>query len=136
MIFGFLTQMVGVAVLGPALIGVGAAFGGKALLDDHKRQVATRRQQARTFYRDFEESTQFEVGVQIRDTTRELQREIRDRVMNRLQELTRTYTETLQSLQHGGAQDEETRQQRAAVLATRIGKLDEVLHRITALDAA
>ena len=74
--------------------------------------------------------------MQIRDTTRELQREIRDRVMNRLQELTRTYTETLQSLQHGGAQDEETRQQRAAVLATRIGKLDEVLHRITALDAA
>ena len=57
---GMLGTLLGAAVVGPAAIGVAAVFGGKEVLDSRRRQLADRRQQARSFLATFLEEVRFE----------------------------------------------------------------------------
>lgn len=127
---GMLGNFVGLAMVGPVLIGAGLLFGGRQFLEERKRDVTRRRQQARTFVRQFIDDVQFEVAARIRDTTRDFQRELRDYFADRISELMETYSTAIQSTQHSLQQDQKSREARLADLKTRVEKLDELLRRV------
>ena len=71
----------------PVLLGIGAVFGGMGLADDRKRKIAARRQAARSQVRQFLDDVQFEMGNQIGNLIREIQRDLRDEFSDRIGEL-------------------------------------------------
>lgn len=127
---GMLGNFVGLAMVGPVLIGAGLLFGGRQFLEERKRDVTRRRQQARTFVRQFIDDVQFEVGARIRDTTRDFQRELRDYFADRITELMETYSAAIQNTQSSLKQDQQAREARLADLKTRVEKLKELLRRV------
>jgi ribosome biogenesis GTPase A len=136
LMLGMLSNLLGIAMIGPALIGVGLVFGGKQLIDERRRHVQRRRQQARQFVRQFIEDVQFEVSARVRDTTRELQRDMRDHFNDRLAELVRTCSEALEATQRNVRDDEAQRARRVNELSSRIGKLEELVRRVDRAEQA
>lgn len=127
---GMLGNFVGLAAIGPVLLGAGVLFGGRQFMEERKRDVTRRRQQARTFVRQYIDDVQFEVGTRIRETTRDFQREMRDYFTDRIGELVRTYTEAIQGTQKSLQQDQQSREARLKDLKTRAEKLQELLRRV------
>jgi GTPase SAR1 family protein len=132
---GMLGNLVGIAMIGPLLIGAGILFGGRHIMEERKKQVTKRRQQARTFVRQFIDDVQFEVGTRIRETIRDLQRELRDHFTERLNELLRTYAEAASATQQTLQKDQATRERRLTDLRSRIDKLTELQRRIEIVEA-
>ncbi len=114
----------------PVLIGAGLLFGGRQFMEERKRDVTRKRQQARTFVRQFVDDVQFEAGTRIRETTRDFQREMRDYFTDRIGELAQTYTEAVQHTQSSLKQDESTRESRQRDLSIRVEKLTELRRRV------
>jgi hypothetical protein len=104
----------GTAILAtnPVTLGIGALFGGMGLMDDKKRKVAGRRQAARSQMRQFADDVQFEVGNQISNGVKEIQRGLRDEFGERLAELLKTYTDTANRAQQDGKKSQADRQKR------------------------
>lgn len=130
LVLGMLGNLMGFAIMGPALIGIAVVFGGKQYFDERKRLLQQRRQQARTFVRQFMDDVQFEVGTRIRDMTRDLQRQLRDHFNDRIGELLATLSETTRALETSTQQDLQSRNARVEVLQRRMEKLDIVLERV------
>jgi GTPase SAR1 family protein len=127
---GMLGNFVGLAMIAPVLIGAGVLFGGRQFLEERKRDITRRRQQARTFVRQFVDDVQFEVGTRIRETTRDFQREMRDYYTERIGELAQTYTQAVQNTQESLKKDQGARESRQGDLQTRVEKLSELLRRV------
>ena len=127
---GMLGNFVGLAMITPLLIGAGVLFGGRQFLEERKRDTTRKRQQARTFVRQFVDDVQFEAGTRIRETTRDFQREMRDYFTDRIGELAQTYTEAVQNTQNSLKQDETSRESRKRDLTTRVEKLTELRRRV------
>lgn len=131
---GMLGSLLGIAVIGPVLIGAGLLFGGRQFIEERRRDVQRRRQQSRQFIRQFIDDVQFEIGTKIRDTTRDLQRELRDFFSERVTELSQTYGVTIQNVQQSLQQDQGTRTAHGAELQARIDKLSELLRRVEVVE--
>ena len=61
-----------------ALVGIGAAFGGKQLMDERGKRALSRRQQARTAVRQFIDEVQVQAARTVRDVAREQLRRQRE----------------------------------------------------------
>jgi hypothetical protein len=129
--FGMMGQFLpsGVAVLmmsNPVTLGLGAAFGGMQLLDAHKRKITQRRQTARANVRQFADDVQFEVGNQITEALRLIQRALRDEFTERIAELQRTYAQTAQQAQETAKADGAAQQARGAELRAALDELTKL----------
>ncbi len=126
---GMLGSVVGLVAVTPLLIGAGVLFGGRQYIEERRRDATRRKQQARTIIRQYVDNVQFEVGNRIRETTRDLQREMRDYFSDRLSELTQTYATTLEETQQSLRRSQQERDQRAQELKARVERLAELRRR-------
>ena len=131
---GMLGTLLGAAVVGPAAIGVAAVFGGKEVLDSRRRQLADRRQQARSFLATFLEEVRFEADGRLVSLLDDLQRQMRARFADRISELRRTVAETTDALESATAQADTARRARLAELAADLASIDALRERIRRLD--
>ena len=127
-LLGMLGNLFSLALIGPVLLGGAAVFAGKSVLDERRRLLAQRRQEARAAVRQYLDDVQFEVGTRMRDMLRELQRDIRDDTTARLDELQRTYADATARLEGTLRQDAAARTQRTA-------ELDQEIKALVDLDA-
>ena len=112
---GMLGALLGAAVVGPAVLGVAAVFGGKEVLSERRRQLADRRQQARSFLAGFFEQVRFEADGRLASLLDEVRRQMRARFADRIRELHRTYAESAAALE--GATEEAQREGQARLPA-------------------
>ena len=131
---GMLGTLLGAAVVGPAAIGVAAVFGGKDVLDSRRRQLADRRQQARSFLGSFLEEVRFEADGRLVSLLDDLQRQMRARFAERIGELRRTLAETAGALESASAQADSARRARLAELAADLASIDDLRERFGRLD--
>jgi len=117
----------GVVLANPVVIGAGLLMGGQRLLDTRKRQVAMQRQQARTALRQFVDDVQFEVGNQLAEAVRVVQRNLRDHFSERVTEQLRTLTDATQRLQEHARRNQAERESRLESLAGVITALDQLV---------
>jgi hypothetical protein len=141
MMFGMMGQFLPTAsavvlASNPVLLGAGALFGGIQLFDERKRKVTARRQAARMQLRQFVDDVQFEVGNEISNAIRSLQRELRDDFGGRLTELQRTYADAAQTAQQAAQQDQQQAATRLQELQQLLAGLDEIERSLPARVAA
>ena len=89
-LLGLVGTLLGAAIVGPAVLGVAALYGGKEVLDERRRRLTDRRQQARSFLADLVEEIAFQVEGRLTTVLDEMQRQMRARFTDRIGELHRT----------------------------------------------
>ena len=132
---GMLGTLLGAAVVGPAVLGVAAVFGGKQVLDERRRQLADRRQQARSFLSGFVEEVRFEADGRLASLLDDVQRQMRARFADRIRELRRTFAEGAAALERATEQAEAERHARFTAVAVELAALDDLRNRALAVQA-
>ena len=131
---GLLGTLLGAAIIGPAVVGAALVFGGKQVVDERRRQLADRRQQARSFVTGFVDDVKFEVDGRLVTLIGDLQRQMRARFIDRLRQLQRTNAEAAEALERALEQDALKRDDRLEELRADLAALDEL--QVRAADAA
>ena len=132
-LLGLVGTLLGAAIVGPAVLGVAAIYGGKEVLDERRRRLTDRRQQARSFLSELVEEIRFQVDGRLTGVIDEMQRQMRARFTDRIGELHRTVEASTKALERAARQEATERragQERvdgsiAAIDAAR-DRLDEV----------
>lgn len=133
MLGGFLPAAVGsLMTANPVLLTAGVAFGGFQLMEERKRKLAQRRQQAKNMMRKFIDNTQFDVSNELSGLVKEFQRDLRDEFSTGLTELQRSYTETVNQIKQNQQASDAERRQRSEQLAPLVQALDAVEKRLKA----
>jgi exonuclease VII large subunit len=133
---GMLGTLLGAAVVGPAVLGVAAVFGGKQVLDERRRQLADRRQQARSFLGGFVEEVRFEADGRLASLLHEVQRQMRARFADRIRELRRTYAQSSAALERAAERAESDRRARSSTVQAQLEEIDALRTGATTLRAA
>jgi hypothetical protein len=120
----------GALATGPFIAGGFLLMGGVRVLEDRKRRLAARRQQARQQVRQFVDDVQFEIGNEISNVIRKMQREMRDEFGDRLKELQVTYTETARKAQEDAKRTEAELKPRREQVVRRLRALDDINGRL------
>jgi hypothetical protein len=130
---GMLGTLLGAAVVGPAALGVAAVFGGRQVLSERRRQLADRRQQARSFLAGFFEDVRFEADGRLGALLDDVQRQMRARFADRIRELRRTYAETAIALESAAAGAESSSRARLASVTSELAEIDDLRRRTQAV---
>jgi hypothetical protein len=138
MLLGVMARLAGLALATPVSIGVGVAFGAKQVLDEHRRSIEKRRQEARTALRGFLGKVQMELATRTRQVVRESHRAVRDSFGQRIDELNTTVAATAQTIRAELAQDETQRRELLPDLEQSISQLNslesQVRHALTQVE--
>lgn len=125
--FGLLTNLAGLALTTGATLGIGAIFGGKQIMDERRRQVITRRQQARQAIRQFVDDVQFEASKSLRDLGRDLQRNARDVFSGHINSTSQELSATVDRVRSAATAEEGTRRTALATSEQRIAAAHELV---------
>jgi hypothetical protein len=132
---GMLGTLLGAAIVGPAVLGVALAFGGKEVLSERRRQLTDRRQQARTFLGEFIEEVRFGADGRLAVLLDDIQRQMRARFADRIRELQRTYAASAEALEHASEQAGEARRRRRGEAEATLAEIDTVAARVAEVRA-
>jgi hypothetical protein len=96
---GLLTSMVGMALINPISLAAGLVIGGKAYRDDKLTRRQRRQAEAKAAVRRHLDEVVFQVGKQLKDRLRLVQRTLRDLVTDTVDEMSRTLADALKGAQ-------------------------------------
>ena len=130
--FGLLTNLAGLALTTGATLGIGAVFGGKQIMDERRRQVTARRQQARQAVRQFVDDVQFEASKSLRDLGRDLQRRARDHFVGHINTTSEELSASIERVRSAANAEEGVRRKQLGSAETRIAATRELLHLLPA----
>ena len=111
-LLGLVGTLLGAAIVGPAVLGVAAVYGGKEVLDERRRRLTDRRQQARTFLAELIEEVRFQVEGRLTSVMDEVQRQMRARFTERIAELQRTVAASAAALDKAAKREAAERRSR------------------------
>lgn len=132
LMFTMLGSMAGIA-LGPLAVGIGLVMGVGSLRTEKKRQLATRRTQAKNAVRRYCDEVSFRVGKDSRDTLRRIQRELRDHYSARADELNRSTSQALAAATEAVKRSTGEREKRLRDLDAELGRLRQLRQQATAV---
>ena len=136
LMFGMLGQLAGLTLLNPATAVVGLLMGRKAFRDEKQRQLTVKRQQAMAAVRQFVDEATFQVGKELRDSLRHVQRELRDAYTLRADELSRSLTDALTAAKSALRSGEEERAERLRNVRAELARIDALTERIGSIEKA
>jgi hypothetical protein len=96
---GLVTSLAGLAIINPVSLAVGAVIGTKAYRDDKAQRRVRRQNEAKTVVRRHLDEVVFQVGKQLRDRLRGVQRTLRDLISDAVDEMSRTMNDAVQAAQ-------------------------------------
>ncbi|HEY7524583.1 MAG TPA: dynamin family protein [Candidatus Limnocylindrales bacterium] len=132
-VLGMVGALLGTALVGPALLGATLFFGGKELLEERRRRLADRRQEARTFVSAFVDNVQFEVDGRLAGLIGDVQSRMRAQFGARISELLRTTQDGATSLEATIRRSAEERDRRRIDVGTELDVLDAFRERAEGL---
>ncbi|MCI0685925.1 MAG: dynamin family protein [Sporichthyaceae bacterium] len=125
LMFTMLGSMAGLA-LGPLAVGIGLVMGVGSLRTEKKRQLLSRRSQAKNAIRRYCDEVSFRVGKDSRDTLRRIQRELRDHYSTRAEELNRSCSQALSAAQEAANRTTGEAQKRLKDLDAELARLRQL----------
>jgi hypothetical protein len=129
-LLGLVGTLLGAAIVGPAVLGVAAVYGGKEVLDERRRRLTDRRQQARTFVGELVEEIRFQVDGRLTSVLDEMQRQMRASFTERIAELDRTVGATASALERAAKREAADRRARGAEVRTTVAEIDALSARV------
>jgi hypothetical protein len=133
---GMAMGLAGVSMLNPISAGAGLLFGGKTLHDELKRNKQRRQADAKQAMRRHIDDTTFQVGKDIRDMLRTLQRTLRDHFSGVAEEMSTSLADAVMSAQKAVQTVEGGRAARIKDLRAELDRIENMAQRARALDSA
>src|SRR5690554_793513 len=132
---GLATGLIGMALINPLSLLAGVLVGRRAYREDMSARLARRQQEAKMIVRRHIDEVTFQVGKQLKDRLRLVQRTARDHFGSMAEELHRSLSEALATARQAATTFTSTRDARVATLQTRIEQLESVRRRIPPLES-
>ena len=101
--FGLLTGIFGMALINPLSVGAGLMLGRKAYREDKEARLKQRQSEAKVLVRKHVDDVVFQVGKQLKDRLRLVQRATRDHFTEIAEEHHRSLTESVAAAQKAAA---------------------------------
>lgn len=133
---GLATGLIGMALINPLSLLAGVLVGRRAYREDMHARLARRQQEAKLLVRRYIDEVIFQVGKQLKDRLRLVQRTARDHFGSMAEELHRSLSEALTSAKAAAGSYTATRDERVVVLQEKIARLDSIREVIPALPPA
>ncbi|MDT7678008.1 MAG: hypothetical protein QOD82_5910, partial [Pseudonocardiales bacterium] len=121
---GMAMGLAGISMLNPLSAGAGLLFGGKTLHDELKRNKQRRQADAKQAMRRHIDDTTFQVGRDVRDMLRQLQRTLRDHFSSVAEEMSTSLADAVMSAQKAVQTVEGGRANRIRDLRAELERID------------
>jgi len=103
LMFGLLTGIFGMALINPLSVGAGLLLGRKAYREDNEARIKRRQAEAKSLVRRQIDDVVFQVGKQLKDSLRLVQRSTRDHFMEIAEEHHRSLADSVAAAQKAAA---------------------------------
>lgn len=133
---GLATGLIGMALINPLSLLAGVLVGRRAYREDMSNRLSRRQQEAKMIVRRYVDEVTFQVGKQLKDRLRLVQRTARDHFGSLAEELHSSLSDALQRAKQGATGFTASRDQRVAMLKGRVAELERVRRAIPALPPA
>lgn len=135
LMFGLLTGIFGMALINPLSVGAGLLLGRKAYREDKETRLKRRQGEAKALVRRQLDDVTFQVGKQLKDRLRLVQRTIRDHFTDIADEYHRSLSDSVAAAQKAAKSYAEEREGRIREIRAELKKVD-ALHRAAEAVAA
>ncbi|TRW45087.1 dynamin family protein [Georgenia yuyongxinii] len=136
LMFGLLTGIAGMALINPISVAAGVLLGGKVYREDKEARLRRRQGEAKSIVRRQIDDVSFQVGKQLRDRLRIVQRTIRDHFTEIAEEHHRSLSDSVVAAQRAASIFSAERDQRIAVLKIELNRVDALARKADALETA
>jgi hypothetical protein len=126
LMFGLLTGIVGMSLINPISVGAGLLIGGKAYKDEKTARLKRRQGEAKAIVRGHIDDVIFQVGKQLRDRLRFVQRGTRDHFTDIAEEHHRSLAESVLAAQKAATTYSTARDQRARDIKITLRQVEEL----------
>lgn len=133
---GLATGLIGMALINPLSLLAGILVGRRAYREDMHARLARRQQEAKLLVRRYIDEVIFQVGKQLKDRLRLVQRTARDHFGSMAEELHRSLSEALTSAKAAAGSYTATRDERVIALQEKIARIDSIRELIPELPPA
>jgi len=126
LMFGLLTGLLGMSLVNPLSVGAGLLIGTKAYRDDRETRLKRRQAEAKALVRRATDDVIFQVGKQLKDRLRLVQRSIRDHFTELAEEHHRTLTDSVQAAQKAATTYAAEREGRITELRAELARVEKL----------
>jgi hypothetical protein len=133
---GLVTGLAGLALLNPFSVAAGVLLGRKAYKDDADVRRQRRQNEAKAAVRRHLDEVVFQVGKQLKDRLRLVQRTLRDLITDTVQELSRTLAEALSNAQQASRVAAAQREARIRTLRQQVDRVERLAAQVARIDPA
>ena len=131
---GIITGIVGMSLINPLSLAAGAVIGRKAYKDDSEARLLRRRNEAKMLIRRQVDEIIFQVGKQLRDRLRIVQRTTRDHFTAIADEHHRSLADSVLAAQKAATMYATERDKRVLILLRELERVDGLKKRARAID--
>jgi hypothetical protein len=135
LMFGLLTGIVGMSLINPLSVGAGLLLGGKAYREDKEARLKRRQNEAKTLVRRQIDEVVFQVGKQLKDRLRLVQRATRDHFTEIAEEHHRSLSDSVLAAQKAAASYTLEREQRIRDIKATLKRVEALRQQAQALEA-
>jgi signal recognition particle receptor subunit beta len=135
LMFGLLTGLMGMSLINPISIGAGILIGAKVYKDDKDARLKRRRSEAKTLVRGHIDDVIFQVGKQLKDRLRLVQRGTRDHFSDIAEEHHRSLAASVIAAQKAATTFSLERDHRIKEIRAELARVEDLRKRAVALDA-
>lgn len=128
LMFGLLTGLMGMALVNPLSVGAGLLLGGKAYREDKENRLKRRQADAKNLVRRYIDDVIFQVGKQLKDRLRLIQRATRDHFTEIAEEHHRSLGDSVTAAQKAATTYAKESEQRIRAIQLELKKV-EALHK-------
>ncbi|MEU8181345.1 dynamin family protein [Micromonospora sp. NPDC049047] len=139
LMFGLATTLAGMPMINPVSVGIGALFGGKSIRDESKQLLRRRQATVKTAIQRHVDDFFVRMIRDCRDTTRQVQRMLRDHFTGLTEELQEAIVQSFRSAKQEAETDASLREQRHREIRlkmTRLAALYEQAQQLTGAQSA
>ncbi|GAA4376863.1 isoniazid-induced dynamin-like GTPase IniA [Agromyces bauzanensis] len=131
---GIITGIIGMSIINPLSLAAGAVIGRKAYKDDTEARLQRRRNEAKVLIRRQVDEIIFQVGKQLRDRLRLVQRTTRDHFTTIADEHHRSLADSVLAAQKAASLYAAERDKRVTALRRDLARVDALTKRAAAID--
>jgi hypothetical protein len=135
LMFGLLTGVIGMALINPFSIAAGVLIGRKVYRDDKESRLKRRQAEAKSLIRHQMDDVIFQVGKQLKDRLRIVQRATRDHFTDIADEHHRSLADSVLAAQKAATSFTHEREQRIREIKEELKRIDALRRQAQALDA-
>jgi hypothetical protein len=133
---GLVTSLAGLALINPVSLAAGVLLGRKAYNDDKAQRLLRRQGEAKTSVRRHLDEVVFQVGKQLKDRLRQVQRTLRDLLNDTVDEMARSLAAAVQAASRATKDVTAEREARVRVLRQQLVQIDRLAHDVRQLTRA